>query len=154
MRRWHVYHLLDIIVHPPMLRAKVGLKVGYFAQLFDLDLVVVNIWDVVGEEQIVKGEYKVISGRVYVIFFTCPTCSPLGWACSDCLIFCFFPSSNDLSWDGESKRIIAVGDGKEKSVYDTTIKKKINLFSLRLGSAMLFLWIRVLRPERFWDIRK
>jgi len=40
---------------------------------------------VVGEEQIVKGEYKVISGRV-----------------------------NDLAWDGESKRIIAVGDGKEK----------------------------------------
>ena len=30
----------------------------------------------------------------------------------------FFPffSSNDLAWDGESKRIIAVGDGKEKSV--------------------------------------
>jgi hypothetical protein len=23
--------------------------------------------------------------------------------------------SNDLEWDGESKRIIAVGDGKEKS---------------------------------------
>ena len=23
---------------------------------------------------------------------------------------------NDLAWDGESKRIIAVGDGKEKSV--------------------------------------
>jgi hypothetical protein len=31
------------------------------------DLLVVNIWDVVGEDQIVKGEYKVISGRVYVL---------------------------------------------------------------------------------------
>ena len=31
-------------------------------------LFVVNIWDVLGEEQIVKGEYKVISGRVYVMF--------------------------------------------------------------------------------------
>jgi hypothetical protein len=25
--------------------------------------------------------------------------------------------SNDLEWDGESKRIIAVGDGREKSVF-------------------------------------
>jgi hypothetical protein len=25
-----------------------------------------------------------------------------------------FVFSNDLEWDGESKRIIAVGDGKEK----------------------------------------
>ncbi|KAF9530217.1 WD40-repeat-containing domain protein [Crepidotus variabilis] len=45
----------------------------------------VNVWDVVGEDQILKGEYRVLSGRV-----------------------------NDLAWDGESKRIIAVGDGKEK----------------------------------------
>jgi len=90
-------------------------KCGLPRSVVDLDLVVVNIWDVVGEEQIVKGEYKVNSGRVYVIFFSCPPV-PSGWACSDCLIFHFFPSSNDLSWDGESKRIIAVGDGKEKSV--------------------------------------
>jgi hypothetical protein len=60
------------------------------------------------EKNKLKGEYKVISSRV-----------------------------NDLAWDGESKRIIAVGDGKEK-----------------LGSAMLFLSIRVLRPERFWDIQR
>lgn len=41
----------------------------------DLDLLVVNIWDVVGEEQIVKGEYKVISGRVYVMFLlSVPDC--------------------------------------------------------------------------------
>ncbi|THH14402.1 hypothetical protein EW146_g5922 [Bondarzewia mesenterica] len=45
----------------------------------------VRIWDTVGEDQSLKGEYKVISGRV-----------------------------NDLEWDGESKRIIAVGDGREK----------------------------------------
>ncbi|KAJ3840032.1 WD40 repeat-like protein [Lentinula raphanica] len=45
----------------------------------------VRVWDVVGEEQTLKGEYKVISGRI-----------------------------NDLEWDGESKRIIAVGDGKDK----------------------------------------
>ncbi|KAF9077415.1 WD40-repeat-containing domain protein [Rhodocollybia butyracea] len=45
----------------------------------------VRVWDIVGEDHILKGEYKVISGKI-----------------------------NDLEWDGESKRIIAVGDGKEK----------------------------------------
>ncbi|KAF6764248.1 WD-repeat-containing protein [Ephemerocybe angulata] len=45
----------------------------------------VRVWDVVGEEQILKGEYRVLSGRI-----------------------------NDLSWDGESKRIVAVGDGRDK----------------------------------------
>ncbi|KIY47510.1 WD40 repeat-like protein [Fistulina hepatica ATCC 64428] len=45
----------------------------------------VRVWDIVGEDQALKGEYKVISGRI-----------------------------NDLEWDGESKRIIAVGDGREK----------------------------------------
>ncbi|KAN0060373.1 WD40 repeat-like protein [Thecaphora frezii] len=45
----------------------------------------VRVWDLVGAEQILKGEYKVIAGRI-----------------------------NDLHWDGESKRIIAVGDGRER----------------------------------------
>ncbi|KAJ3736838.1 WD40-repeat-containing domain protein [Lentinula guzmanii] len=45
----------------------------------------VRVWDAVGEDHSLKGEYKVIAGRI-----------------------------NDLEWDGESKRIIAVGDGKEK----------------------------------------
>ncbi|KDQ58569.1 hypothetical protein JAAARDRAFT_34386 [Jaapia argillacea MUCL 33604] len=45
----------------------------------------VRIWDTVGGDQTLKAEYKVISGRI-----------------------------NDLEWDGESKRIIAVGDGREK----------------------------------------
>ncbi|KAG1760649.1 WD40-repeat-containing domain protein [Suillus occidentalis] len=45
----------------------------------------VKIWDTIGEDQSVKGEYKVLSGKI-----------------------------NDLAWDGESKRIIAVGDGREK----------------------------------------
>ncbi|TFY78699.1 hypothetical protein EWM64_g5314 [Hericium alpestre] len=45
----------------------------------------VRVWDTVGEDQALKGEYKAISGRV-----------------------------NDLEWDGDSKRIIAVGDGREK----------------------------------------
>ncbi|KAF5389602.1 hypothetical protein D9757_004234 [Collybiopsis confluens] len=45
----------------------------------------VRVWDTVNEDRTLKGEYKVINGRI-----------------------------NDLEWDGESKRIIAVGDGKEK----------------------------------------
>ncbi|KAF8528739.1 WD40-repeat-containing domain protein [Gautieria morchelliformis] len=45
----------------------------------------VRVWDAVGEDQVLKAEYKVLGGKI-----------------------------NDLSWDGESKRIIAVGDGREK----------------------------------------
>ena len=44
----------------------------------------VRVWDCVGEGT-TKGEYSIISGRI-----------------------------NDLAWDGDSQRIIAVGDGKEK----------------------------------------
>lgn len=46
---------------------------------------VVKIWDCVGEDLILKGEYSVISGRI-----------------------------NDIAWDADSSRIIAVGDGKER----------------------------------------
>ncbi len=45
---------------------------------------VVRVWDCVGEGS-TKGEYHIIGGRI-----------------------------NDLAWDGESARIIAVGDGKER----------------------------------------
>ncbi|GJE96547.1 WD40 repeat domain-containing protein [Phanerochaete sordida] len=45
----------------------------------------VKIWDLVGEDQTLKGEYKVVAGRI-----------------------------KDLDWDGESKRIIAVGEGRDK----------------------------------------
>ena len=44
----------------------------------------VRVWDCVGEGA-TKGQYSIISGRI-----------------------------NDLAWDGDSQRIIAVGDGKEK----------------------------------------
>ena len=85
MRRWHVYRLPDITAHLLMLLAKVGVLKWVTSFSVDLDLIVVNIWDVVGEEQIVKGEYKVISGRVYVIFSLLRLFT-FGWACSDCLI--------------------------------------------------------------------
>lgn len=29
-------------------------------------LTIVNVWDTVGEDQVLKGEYRVISGRVYI----------------------------------------------------------------------------------------
>ncbi|KAF2269111.1 WD40 repeat-like protein [Lojkania enalia] len=44
----------------------------------------VKVWDCVGEGA-TKGEYHIIAGRI-----------------------------NDLAWDGDSQRIIAVGDGKER----------------------------------------
>ncbi|CAG8586954.1 14991_t:CDS:2, partial [Acaulospora colombiana] len=45
----------------------------------------VRIWDTIQAEQILKNEVKVIAGRI-----------------------------NDIAWDSESKRLIAVGDGKER----------------------------------------
>lgn len=45
----------------------------------------VRVWDCVGEDMNTKGEFGIISGTI-----------------------------KDLAWDGESKRIIAVGDGKER----------------------------------------
>ncbi|KAK2792842.1 WD40 repeat-like protein [Onygenales sp. PD_10] len=45
---------------------------------------IVRVWDCVGEG-ITKGEYHIVSGRI-----------------------------NDVAWDGDSQRIIAVGDGKQR----------------------------------------
>ncbi|KAG8832221.1 WD40 repeat-like protein [Serendipita sp. 399] len=45
----------------------------------------VRVWDIVGEENVLKLETRAFAGKI-----------------------------NDLSWDGESKRIIAVGDGRER----------------------------------------
>lgn len=45
----------------------------------------VRVWDLAGTDQVLKAEVKVIAGRI-----------------------------NDLEWDGESKRIIAVGEGRER----------------------------------------
>ncbi|GAB1519155.1 WD40 repeat-like protein [Rhizoctonia solani] len=45
----------------------------------------VRIWDIAGTDQTLKNEKKAISGRI-----------------------------NDLAWDADSQRIIAVGDGKER----------------------------------------
>lgn len=44
-----------------------------------------RVWDAVGSDMTLKSETKVISGRI-----------------------------NDIAWDGESQRIIAVGDGRER----------------------------------------
>ena len=45
----------------------------------------VRVWDTVGEDMNTKGEYAIIAGRI-----------------------------NDIAWDGDSQRIIAVGEGKER----------------------------------------
>ncbi|KAK2461222.1 hypothetical protein APHAL10511_006749 [Amanita phalloides] len=57
---------------------------GYYCASADVSGTV-RIWDTIGQDNVLKGEYKVISGPI-----------------------------NDLAWDGESKRIIAVGNGREK----------------------------------------
>ncbi|KAK7678338.1 hypothetical protein QCA50_018686 [Cerrena zonata] len=57
---------------------------GYYCASADITGTV-RIWDIVGEDQALKGEYKALAGRI-----------------------------NDLEWDGESKRIIAVGEGRDK----------------------------------------
>ena len=56
-----------------------------------------------------KGEYKVISGKMCDLVRHPVSRSQL-------IVLFFDKISNDLEWDGESKRIIAVGDGKEKCV--------------------------------------
>ncbi|KAG8700523.1 WD40 repeat-like protein, partial [Ceratobasidium sp. 395] len=45
----------------------------------------VRVWDIAGTDQVLKSETRAISGKI-----------------------------NDLAWDGDSQRIIAVGDGREK----------------------------------------
>ncbi|KAL9940040.1 hypothetical protein V8E36_000745 [Tilletia maclaganii] len=56
---------------------------GYYAASADAGGTV-RIWDLVGDEQILKSEVKVVAGRL-----------------------------NDLGWDGENARMIAVGQGRE-----------------------------------------
>ncbi|KAL1949187.1 hypothetical protein VTO73DRAFT_10993 [Trametes versicolor] len=57
---------------------------GYYCASADVTGTV-RIWDTLGDEQTLKAEYKVIGGVI-----------------------------KDLAWDGESKRIVAVGDGRDK----------------------------------------
>ena len=57
---------------------------GYYVASGDEDGVV-RVWDCASEDLISKGEYAVLSGRI-----------------------------NAIAWDADSKRIIAVGDGKER----------------------------------------
>ena len=45
----------------------------------------VRIWDIAGDEQILKNEVKALGGRI-----------------------------NDLEWDGEGKRVVVAGDGRDR----------------------------------------
>lgn len=67
----------------------------------------VKVWDTIGEDKTLKGEYNVLARKMHAaLFFKSVLLRRL--TVVDC--------SNDLDWDGESKRIIAVGDGHDKSV--------------------------------------
>jgi len=69
----------------------------------------VKVWDTIGEDRTLKGEYKVLAGRMYVVLIHMPCANEI-------IDHAWFYYSNDLDWDGESKRIIAVGEGRDKSV--------------------------------------
>ncbi|KAG5460166.1 MAG: hypothetical protein BJ554DRAFT_7820, partial [Olpidium bornovanus] len=62
----------------------------------------VRVWDTTQAENILKYETKVIAGQI-----------------------------NDLCWDSESQRIIAVGDGKERWVNKGALQHNFSAFSLR-----------------------
>ena len=66
-----------------------------------------KIWDIVGEENTLKAEYKVLAGKMSVFVASAIVVSVL---CRSCRLIC----RKDLAWDGESKRIVAVGDGRDK----------------------------------------
>ncbi|CAE6449736.1 unnamed protein product [Rhizoctonia solani] len=67
----------------------------------------VRVWDIAGTDQVLKSEKKAISGKI-----------------------------NDLAWDADSQRIIAVGDGKEKSVHqDDAYQKLLISLANRFGVA-------------------
>ncbi|QDS71746.1 hypothetical protein FKW77_008982 [Venturia effusa] len=57
---------------------------GYYVASGDASGMV-RVWDAVGEDMVTKGEYGIIAGKI-----------------------------NDIAWDGDSQRIIAVGEGKER----------------------------------------
>jgi hypothetical protein len=69
-----------------------------------LSLVSVKIWDTVGEDQILKAEHRAISGRM------CVSCTALLCQLTHTV------HSNDIDWDMENKRLIAVGDSAGKCV--------------------------------------
>ncbi|KIJ37198.1 hypothetical protein M422DRAFT_260362 [Sphaerobolus stellatus SS14] len=67
-----------------MFKGTVRTTVSYSTRSF-VDTAAVRMWDIAGTDQILKLEKKAIGGGV-----------------------------NDLAWDGESKRIIVVGEGRDK----------------------------------------
>ena len=57
---------------------------GYYVASADVSGTV-RIWDIAGDEQILKNEVKALGGRI-----------------------------NDLEWDGEGKRVVVAGDGRDR----------------------------------------
>lgn len=79
----------------------------------------VRVWDAV-EAQNTKGEYHIISGRI-----------------------------NDIAWDGDSQRIIAVGDGKERFGHCVTADSGNSVGEISGHSSIInSVSIRGMRPLR------
>ncbi|KAH3674310.1 hypothetical protein WICPIJ_009589 [Wickerhamomyces pijperi] len=80
----------------------------------------VKIWDVIGEDMVLKGEYQILNGAI-----------------------------NDIAWDSESKRIIAVGNGKERYGHAFTWDSGNSIGEISGHSAQInAVDIRSVRPYR------
>ncbi|KAH3678561.1 hypothetical protein WICMUC_001370 [Wickerhamomyces mucosus] len=80
----------------------------------------VKIWDTISDDLILKGEYQILNGPI-----------------------------NDISWDSESKRIIAVGNGKELYGHAFTWDSGNSIGEISGHSAQInAVTIRPVRPYR------
>jgi WD40 repeat protein len=75
----------------------------------------VRIWDATQESHLLKLQTRPISSRV-----------------------------NDIAWDSESKRLIAVGDGKERCVVLLSIAFFISICLLSCTDDDVQIWTRIL----------
>jgi hypothetical protein len=63
----HAFRSLVTTVHRLMLLAMVrSYLFDSSKHIYIYDVIIVRIWDTVGNEQVLKAEYKVLSGRMYV----------------------------------------------------------------------------------------
>jgi hypothetical protein len=86
------------------------------------------VWDTLGDDQTLKGEHKANLRLVlHSSESTAIGVTVISW------------HRNDLAWDGESKRIIAVGDGKKEVGVLTSFNlvQRHSLATNRFGHAFM-----------------
>ena len=80
------------------------------------------MWDLVGEDRVLKREVKVFSGKMY------------GRNLRLCNLPTYMLCRFDLAWDGDSKRIFAGGQGLDKSLDLCYSLPEAKLIFIVLGS--------------------